>query len=89
MTGLSHLFHDNYTGSYINHSDILQGNKYWAACDLKDKSVYHAFIIRSCAAKQIDLIRQILFYPTKKLGLLINFGSELIHDGISRVVNGL
>ena len=25
----------------------------------------------------------------KKLGLLINFGSELIRDGISRVVNGL
>jgi len=25
----------------------------------------------------------------KRLGLLINFGSELIRDGISRVVNGL
>jgi hypothetical protein len=25
----------------------------------------------------------------KKLGLLINFGAELIRDGISRVVNNL
>ena len=38
MTGLSHLFHDNYTGYYINYSDILQGNKCWTACDLKNRS---------------------------------------------------
>ena len=36
--------------------------------------------------------KQLLTYlrlTGKKLGLLINFGSELIRDGISRVVNGL
>jgi GxxExxY protein len=36
--------------------------------------------------------KQLLTYlrlTDKKLGLLINFGSELIRDGISRVVNGL
>ncbi len=36
--------------------------------------------------------KQLLAYlrlADKKLGLLINFGSELIRDGISRVVNGL
>ena len=36
--------------------------------------------------------KQLLTYlrlADKKLGLLINFGSELIRDGISRVVNGL
>ncbi|MBU4343844.1 MAG: GxxExxY protein [Desulfobacteraceae bacterium] len=36
--------------------------------------------------------KQLLTYlrlAGKKLGLLINFGSELIRDGISRVVNGL
>ena len=36
--------------------------------------------------------KQLLTYlrlPDKRLGLLINFGSELIRDGISRVVNGL
>ncbi len=36
--------------------------------------------------------KQLLTYlrlADKRLGLLINFGSELIGDGISRVVNGL
>jgi len=36
--------------------------------------------------------KQLLTYlrlSNKKLGLLINFGSELIRDGISRVVNNL
>jgi GxxExxY protein len=36
--------------------------------------------------------KQLLTYlrlADKKLGLLINFGSELIRDGISRVVNRL
>ncbi|MEA3224186.1 MAG: GxxExxY protein [Thermodesulfobacteriota bacterium] len=36
--------------------------------------------------------KQLLTYlrlDDKRLGLLINFGSELIRDGISRVVNGL
>lgn len=36
--------------------------------------------------------KQLLTYlrlPDKRLGLLINFGSELIKDGISRIVNGL
>ena len=36
--------------------------------------------------------KQLLTYlrlTDKKLGLLINFGSELIRDGISRVVNNL
>jgi len=36
--------------------------------------------------------KQLLTYlrlTDKRLGLLINFGAELIRDGISRVVNGL
>jgi len=36
--------------------------------------------------------KQMLTYlrlADKRLGLLINFGAELIRDGISRVVNGL
>ena len=36
--------------------------------------------------------KQLLTYlrlSDKRLGVLINFGSELIRDGISRVVNGL
>jgi len=36
--------------------------------------------------------KQLLTYlrlADKRLGLLINFGEELIKDGISRVVNGL
>ena len=36
--------------------------------------------------------KQVLTYlrlSNLKLGLLINFGEELIKDGISRVVNGL
>jgi GxxExxY protein len=36
--------------------------------------------------------KQLLTYlrlTDKRLGLLINFGEELIKDGISRVVNGL
>jgi GxxExxY protein len=36
--------------------------------------------------------KQLLTYlrlADKRLGLLINFGTELIRDGISRVVNGL
>ena len=36
--------------------------------------------------------KQLLTYlrlADKRLGLLINFGSELIRDGVSRVVNGL
>ena len=36
--------------------------------------------------------KQLLTYlrlTGKRLGLLINFGEELIRDGISRVVNGL
>ena len=36
--------------------------------------------------------KQLLTYlrlAEKRLGLLINFGAELIRDGITRVVNGL
>ena len=36
--------------------------------------------------------KQLLTYlrlADKRLGLLINFGAELMRDGISRVVNGL
>jgi len=32
----------------------------------KDKIVYHAFIIRSCAAKRIDLIRKITHAKAQK-----------------------
>jgi hypothetical protein len=31
----------------------------------------------------------VLAHVLKRLGLLINFGAELIRDGITRVVNGL
>jgi len=36
--------------------------------------------------------KQLLTYlrlTDKRLGLLINFGTEFIRDGISRIVNGL
>ena len=36
--------------------------------------------------------KQLLTYPRladKRLGLLINFGTNLIKDGITRIVNGL
>jgi len=45
--------------------------------------------IQSTAAVHKKIVLTYLRLTELKLGLLINFGEELIKDGISRVVNGL
>ena len=59
-----------------------------------DLIVENKLIVELKAIKEFDKVhyKQLLTYlklADKRLGLLINFGDELIKDGIKRVVNGL
>ena len=59
-----------------------------------DLLVENKVILELKSLEQIHQVhkKQLLTYlrlSDKRLGLLINFGEELIRDGVSRVVNGL
>ena len=59
-----------------------------------DMVVQNLVIIELKSVEKVSSVhkKQLLTYlrlSDKKLGLLINFGSALIKDGISRIVNGL
>ena len=59
-----------------------------------DLIVEEKVILELKSVEKVGLVhkKQLLTYlrlADKKLGLLINFGSELIRNGISRIVNGL
>jgi GxxExxY protein len=54
-----------------------------------DKVVLELKSVESLAKVHKKQLLTYLRLADKRLGLLINFGEELIRDGISRVVNGL
>ena len=63
-------------------------------CFRADLIVEEKVIVELKSVEKVSNVhkKQLLTYlrlADKKLGLLINFGTELIRDGISRVVNGL
>ena len=56
---------------------------------VEDKVIIELKSVESIAPVHKKQLLTYLRLTDKKLGLLINFGSELIRGGISRVVNGL
>ncbi|NVM23003.1 MAG: GxxExxY protein [Desulfobacterales bacterium] len=56
---------------------------------VEDKVIVELKSIEKVVPVQKKQLLTYLRLADKRLGLLINFGSELIRDGISRVVNGL
>ena len=56
---------------------------------VNDSVIVEVKSIESVIAVHKKILLTYLRLANKRLGLLINFGSELIKDGISRVVNGL
>jgi GxxExxY protein len=56
---------------------------------LEDKVIAELKSLENVAPVHKKQLLTYLRLSDKRLGLLINFGSELIRDGISRVVNGL
>ena len=56
---------------------------------VEDKVILELKSVESIAKVHKKQLLTYLRLADKRLGLLINFGAELIRDGISRVVNGL
>ena len=56
---------------------------------VEDKVVLELKSVESVAKVHKKQLLTYLRLADKRLGLLVNFGEELIRDGISRVVNGL
>ena len=56
---------------------------------VEDKVIVELKSVESVAKVHKKQLLTYLRLADKRLGLLVNFGEELIRDGISRVVNGL
>ena len=56
---------------------------------VEDKMIVELKSVENVAPVHKKQLLTYLRLTDKRLGLLINFGAELIRDGISRVVNGL
>jgi len=56
---------------------------------VEDKVIFELKSVEAVAPVHKKQVLTYLRLSNLKLGLLINFGEELIKDGISRVVNGL
>jgi hypothetical protein len=56
---------------------------------IKDKVIVELKSVENVVSVHKKQLLTYLRLADKRLGLLINFGAELIRDGISRVVNGL
>ena len=73
----------------IVYDDIKFDEGFRADLIIEDKVIAELKSVENIVPVHKKQLLTYLRLSDKRLGLLINFGSELIRDGISRVVNGL
>ena len=73
----------------IVYDDIKFDEGFRADLIIEDKVIVELKSVKNIVPVHKKQLLTYLRLSDKRLGLLINFGSELIRDGISRVVNGL
>jgi len=73
----------------IVYDDIKFDEGFRADLIVEDKVIVELKSVENVVPVHKKQLLTYLRLADKRLGLLINFGSELIRDGISRVVNGL
>jgi GxxExxY protein len=73
----------------IVYDDIKFDEGFRADLIIKDKVIVELKSVENVIPVHKKQLLTYLRLADKRLGLLINFGAELIRDGISRVVNGL
>ena len=73
----------------ITYDSIAFDEGFRADIIVEDKVILELKSVESVAAVHKKQLLTYLRLADKRLGLLINFGEELIKTGISRVVNGL
>ena len=73
----------------IVYDDIKFDEGFRADLIIKDKVIVELKSVENVVPVHKKQLLTYLRLADKRLGLLINFGDELIRDGISRVVNGL
>ena len=73
----------------IRYDDVVFDEGFRADLIVEDKLILELKSVEQIAAVHKKQLLTYLRLADKRLGLLINFGAELIKDGISRVVNGL
>lgn len=73
----------------IVYDNIKFDEGFWADLIVEDKVIVELKSVENVIPVHKKQLLTYLRLADKRLGLLINFGSELIRDGISRVVNGL
>jgi GxxExxY protein len=73
----------------IVYDDIKFDEGFRADLIIEDKVIVELKSVEKVSPVHKKQLLTYLKLADKKLGLLINFGSELIRDGISRVVNNL
>jgi GxxExxY protein len=73
----------------IRYNPITFEEGFRADIVVEDRVIVELKSIESVSAVHKKQLLTYLRLADKRLGLLINFGEEVIRDGISRVVNGL
>lgn len=73
----------------IRYNSITFEEGFRADIVVEDRVIVELKSIESVSAVHKKQLLTYLRLADKRLGLLINFGEEVIRDGISRVVNGL
>ena len=73
----------------IEYDSIKFDEGFRADVIVEDKVILELKSVEAVAKVHKKQLLTYLRLADKRLGLLINFGAELIKDGISRVVNGL
>ena len=73
----------------IVYDDLEFEEGFRADVIVEDKVIVELKSVESVAKVHKKQLLTYLRLADKRLGLLVNFGEELIRDGISRVVNGL
>lgn len=73
----------------IEYDELKFDEGFRADLIVEDKLIVELKSLESVARVHKKQLLTYLRLTGKRLGLLVNFGEELIRDGISRVVNGL
>ena len=73
----------------LHHEGIVIDVAYRADLIVEDKVIVELKSVEEVAKVHKKQLKTYLKLADKRLGLLINFGAELIKDGISRVANGM
>jgi GxxExxY protein len=73
----------------VVYEEVRLEEGYRADLVVEDKVILELKSVEAVAPVHKKQVLTYLRLSNMKLGLLINFGAELIKDGISRIVNGL